>query len=268
MTAYIVLDNGIAGETYYARVRNLSAQWANNDSEAFEEYNASNWADYLNVLVREGSSPTLKVSFPAWIADGTYDFVIHRQEGGSPSETDEAVAGGRKRISEGDEVDETRFTTDQIADVNQGVADALNAAIPGSPTENSINERVKAIDDKLPSGVISDFDETANSVNLAANQSGATVGTVNNLGTNAKAHVNAEVADVLKVDTLPEQAAGAPPSTPTVFQAIWYLFARMINKQTSTDSEEAIFNGSGTKVAKATVTTDGVTTTKEKMEAP
>lgn len=64
-------------------------------------------------------------------------------------------------------------------DVNAEVDTALDTAIPGGPTANSINERVKAIDDKLPSGTISDFDETSNDVNLVADQSGVTIGTVN-----------------------------------------------------------------------------------------
>jgi len=42
------------------------------------------------------------------------------------------------------------------AEVNTEVDSALNTAIPGSPTANSINERVAAIDDKLPTGTISD----------------------------------------------------------------------------------------------------------------
>jgi len=37
------------------------------------------------------------------------------------------------------------------AEVQSEVADALDVAVPGSPTANSINERVKAIDNKLPS---------------------------------------------------------------------------------------------------------------------
>jgi hypothetical protein len=48
-------------------------------------------------------------------------------------------------------------------DVNAEVDSALDTAIPGAPTANSINERVKAIDDKLPAGSIGDA--------TAANQS-------------------------------------------------------------------------------------------------
>ena len=43
------------------------------------------------------------------------------------------------------------LTTTMKTSVQSKVADALDAAIPGSPTANSINERVKAVDDKLPS---------------------------------------------------------------------------------------------------------------------
>jgi len=43
------------------------------------------------------------------------------------------------------------LSTLTAAEVNAQVDDALNTAIPGSPTAGSINERVKAIDDKLPS---------------------------------------------------------------------------------------------------------------------
>lgn len=59
-------------------------------------------------------------------------------------------------------------------DVNAEVDTALDTAVPGTPTANSINERVKAIDDKLPTGTISDFDEASNPVEILA--SGGTAG--------------------------------------------------------------------------------------------
>lgn len=67
----------------------------------------------------------------------------------------------------------TKNTLDDLNDltaaqVNAEVDTALDTAIPGSPTADSINERVKAIDDKLPSGTISDFDESANNVTVGS----------------------------------------------------------------------------------------------------
>jgi len=41
-----------------------------------------------------------------------------------------------------------------VAEVNTEVDSALNTAIPGVPTADSINERIKAIDDKLPTNYI------------------------------------------------------------------------------------------------------------------
>lgn len=46
--------------------------------------------------------------------------------------------------------------TISLAAINAEVDTALNTAIPGSPTADSINERVKAIDDKLPAGSLGD----------------------------------------------------------------------------------------------------------------
>ena len=55
---------------------------------------------------------------------------------------------------------------DPYASVQAEVNTSLNLAIPGSPTADSINERVKAIDDKLPSGNISGFDSTTATVDV------------------------------------------------------------------------------------------------------
>lgn len=65
-------------------------------------------------------------------------------------------------------LDNVSLSTQQKTDVNAEVDTALNTAIPGGPTVDSINERVKAIDDKLPTGNISDFDEASDNVNLGA----------------------------------------------------------------------------------------------------
>jgi hypothetical protein len=81
------------------------------------------------------------------------------------------------------------------ADVNAEVDSALNTAIPGSPTANSINERVAAIDNKLPAGNLSDV---------------------------TTAQVNAEVVDALTIDLVPD-AVPADGSRPTIAQALYML---------------------------------------------
>ena len=47
-------------------------------------------------------------------------------------------------------IDNIDFGATMKASINTEVDTALNTAIPGTPTSDSVNERVKAIDDKLP----------------------------------------------------------------------------------------------------------------------
>ncbi len=61
------------------------------------------------------------------------------------------------------------------ASVNTEVDGALDTNIP-SATAGSINERVKAIDDKLPSGTISDFNTSTDGVNVSQTNSATVVG--------------------------------------------------------------------------------------------
>ncbi len=140
---------------------------------------------------------------------------------------DLAVTAGTGKVTVGTNGDKTGYsisgtktTLDALNDtstaqVNAEVDTALNTAIPGAPTADSINERVKAIDDKLPTGTLSDFNEASDKVTLAAvTHTGATVPTVTTLtghtpqtgdnyarlGAPAGASVSADVAAV-KVDT-------------------------------------------------------------------
>src|SRR3989337_1635976 len=65
----------------------------------------------------------------------------------------------------------TGFNDLSAADVNAEVDTALNTAIPPSPTADSVNERIKAIDDKLPtnyimgSAVITNKDDEIDAIN-------------------------------------------------------------------------------------------------------
>lgn len=153
-------------------------------------------------------------------------------------------------------------TASQIADaVWDEVLDGSHAV------SSSSGQRVKDIHGKLPTGTISDFDESTNNVNLNASQSGVTIGTVNNLGTTARSQINSEVVDALFTDTLSELAS-MPGANPTIAQAIMLLFMMIRNKHTATSSEEKIYNNSGAAIAKATVSDSGSTFTKEQYGAP
>lgn len=125
--------------------------------------------------------------------------------------------------------------TISLANINAEVDTAFNTAIPGSPTANSINERIAAIDDKLPTGTISDL---------------------------TTSEVNTEVSDVLKVDTIAEMAQAAPPATPTFEEALMYMYMALRNKLDVTSGVMEFHDDAGTVIWKKTVSDDATTYTE------
>lgn len=133
------------------------------------------------------------------------------------------------------------------AQVNSEVDTALNTAIPGSPTADSINERVAAIDNKLPS---KDY------LSGSADSDGG-------IDTEAKADINAQVSDVIKTDTISEMSQGVPPASPTIEEVLNYLYRMFRNKTTATGSELALYADDGsTKLTSAVLSKSGSTFTK------
>lgn len=95
---------------------------------------------------------------------------------------------------------------------------------------------------------------------------GAGLTDLGGMATGMKAEVNAEVADVLKVDTVSEMSQGAPPEEPTMEQMLNYLYRMWRNKTTATGDELAMYNNAGTtKLVKAVLTKVGSLFTKGKM---
>jgi hypothetical protein len=86
------------------------------------------------------------------------------------------------------------------------------------------------------------------------------------LTTQGKADVNAEVLDVLNVDTYAEPGQAAPPATASIFVKINYLYKNWRNFKDQTGGLWKIYNDAGTVVdQKASVTNDGTTATKGKI---
>lgn len=91
----------------------------------------------------------------------------------------------------------------------------------------------------------------------------ALIAALNNL---SAADVNAQVLDVLNVDTFSEPGQGAPSATPTLRQMLHYLYKNWRNKATQTATEHRLYADDGTTVDhKATVGDDGSTFTKGEM---
>lgn len=98
---------------------------------------------------------------------------------------------------------------------------------------------------------------------VAGNVDGNVTGTVGSLAAQAKADVNAEVLDVLNVDTFAEPGQGTPSATTTLVAKLGYLFKNWRNKKTQTATEWALYNDdTTTKGQESVVSDDGTTATK------
>jgi uncharacterized protein (UPF0297 family) len=222
--AAILESYGTSGLSLYAFIRDITGQIWNGSS--FETYNVSNWATYAVTMTEQASSGYYKANFPSSIAAGLYSFGVHT---GSP-----ATAG------------------DPLFD--RGTIDFSGAS------QNYLG----VIVDKLPSGDISGYDPINDLVYLASNQSGATIGTVNSIGTTARTQVNDEIIDVLSIDTVPELSS-IPASTPTIRQILMIVYMALKNKRTASTTEEKIYNNAGTAIATASVSDSGSIYTKEQF---
>lgn len=79
--------------TLYARLKNPSGSWWNGTT--FETYSAGNYGNYDISMTEEGNSGIYVADFPTAITtSGTYQYVVHRQAGGSPAEGDQVVSIG------------------------------------------------------------------------------------------------------------------------------------------------------------------------------
>jgi hypothetical protein len=81
------------------------------------------------------------------------------------------------------------------------------------------------------------------------------------LGTTAKAEVNAEVLDVLSVDTFAEPT-GAPAATATISSKVGYLAMALRNKITVTSTSKTFFDDGGAAEWSKVLTDDGTTYTE------
>lgn len=79
------------------------------------------------------------------------------------------------------------------------------------------------------------------------------------------AQVNAEVVDVLTVDTLPELAQAQPQAEPTFRAAVMLLYMSLRNRLTQTASQMSVHNDAGAVICKSATSDDGTTFTRDKL---
>lgn len=88
---------------------------------------------------------------------------------------------------------------------------------------------------------------------------GAGLTDLGGMSTSMKAEVNAEVTDNLTTDTISENAQQAPPATPTMAEAIMYLYMALRNQLDVTATLKEFHNDAGTVIWKKTLSDDGTT---------
>jgi len=149
-------------------------------------------------------------------------------------------------------------TTDSLQAVRDHIGDGTNLTEAGSD-----GDHLTAIN--LPNQTMDITGNLSGSVgSVTGNVGGNVTGSVGSLATQAKTDVNTEIVDVLKTDTISEQAQGIPPSTPTFEEAVMYLYMALRNKIDVTSSLKEFHNDAGTVVWKKTVSDDTTTYSEAK----
>jgi hypothetical protein len=77
------------------------------------------------------------------------------------------------------------------------------------------------------------------------------------MSTGMKGEVNTQVVDVLKTDTISEQAVGIPPVTPTFEEAVMYLYMALTKKMDVDATLKEFYNDAGAVVWKKGLSDDG-----------
>jgi len=141
-------------------------------------------------------------------------------------------------------------------------ANAIDAASFATDTVNEIRDAITGFSGAL--------DTDANGAVRVVDGTGAreidtlsgSIVQVDQLGAQAKLDVNAEVLDVVNVDVISEPSQAIPPVTPTIKQALAYIYNPVVQKITQTASKIAAYNNAGTEIW-SKVSSDDATTYQE-----
>lgn len=119
-----------------------------------------------------------------------------------------------------------------------------------------------------------DFDNITGTLDAAEIGAGAitastfAAGAINAAATAADflAEINAEVVDVMNTDTTSLPGQGAPPLAPTLREMVAWLYKVLRNRTTQTATQWSLYADDETTIdAKATVSDDGTTATKQEV---
>ncbi len=151
-------------------------------------------------------------------------------------------------------------TVNSIPDAVAGASGGL--MIAGSNAATTVN-----ITGNLTGNVSGSVGSVTGAVgSVTGNVGGNVTGSVGSLAAQAKTDVNAEVLDVLNVDTFAQPGQGAPAATTTLSMMIRYLYKAWRNLNTQTATTYSLYADDGTTVDhKATVSDDNTTFSRSEI---
>ena len=153
--------------------------------------------------------------------------------------------------------------------VNTDMRGTDNAALASVCTEARLSELDAANIPTDLSNIETKIDIIDTNVDAILVDTGTTIpGLIAALNNLSAAEVNAEVVDVMNVDTWSEESSGAPPASPSIINMLMYRYMTWRNKNTTDSSENTIYNDAGTAIAKAAVSDTGSLFTKDEYTSP
>lgn len=260
----------ISGKNVYALVRNVAGDIWN--GSAFVSYATANLASYAISLTEQGTASAYYTgTFPA-LAAGVYSIVAYERAGGSPAEGDRLIAAGNLEWDGSAVVPLASrlaptvmgHTLDVSAGGEAGI-DWANIGSPGSSVSLSGTTVATATTvNGLASGSITAAVIASGAIDADALAVSAIVAIQAGLSTLSASQVNAEVVDVIRVDTLSELSA-VPAATPSLDKALMLLYMALRNRLTVTAAEQKIHNNAGSVIAASALSDDGATFTRAKF---
>lgn len=157
------------------------------------------------------------------------------------------------------------LTAAMKASVNAEVDSALDTAIPGVPTADSINQRIRSMDLLTEASGAGDLAAILADTNeLQGDDVPGLIAALNDVST---AEVLTQVNAALDT-AIAELGVAAPTATPTLRTGLMLLYMALRNKtvvQTSGTDALEIYNDAGTKIASKLLTDDGSDYTEAEM---
>lgn len=244
----------VSGKNIYALVRNANGSVWNGTT--FVTYATANLSSYALSLTEQGTASGYYAGTFPGAAAGVYSLAAYERAGGSPAEGDVLIATGNLEWDGSAVVPLSSRLAPTVAgrtlDVSAGGEAGLDWANVGTPAA-AVNLSATTV------GTISAL--AANAITASVLATDAVAEIQAGLSTLTAAQINAEMVDVIRIDSLAELTS-VPSATPSLDRALMFLYMALRNEMTVTASQQNIKNNAGTVIASATLSDDSTTFTR------